>query len=297
MTDLPTTPPDDTAVSSPGSGTPTHREATLLDETRDWTRHTPGAAARAIDRINGVTRGLVERALAAPAVASAIDDAGAALLDRVDVDRVQVPPAVAAIDTAPWPNPDERAVALEQAEQQAAAVDRRHRALLTAQGALSGAAGSGVVTAVAALVTDVAASTAGLLNATVATLAAYGHTADLRGTALRTLLLTGESDADRRRSALVDAAGTGGPLASDAALGRAFADQAGIRTVNQAVESVLRRRVQQRAVVVVPVLGAVAGGATSAFSVARTCAAARHVGRLHLLARHLDRSPDELLTG
>jgi hypothetical protein len=153
------------------------------------------------------------------------------------------------------------------------------------------------VTAVAALVTDVAASTAGLMRAAVGTLGAYGDSDDLRDTALRTLLLTGEQDPVKRRTALLAIAGADDTTPSEVSLPVALADQAGIRTLNQTVESVLRRRVQQRAIVVVPVFGAVAGGATSAFAVARTCEAARHVGRLRLLARHLGVAPRELLEG
>lgn len=274
----------------------TVREQQLLGEAADWVHRSAGPAKQAMERVNALTRKLLQRAMASDGVTAAIDGAAAGLLERIEVTATDIPPAVASLGRTAAPGPAERDRALAQAEDEAQRLERRHRAMLTAQGALSGAAGSTLLTAVAALVTDVAASTAGLVRAAAATLTAYGHTEDLRDTALAVVVLAGEQDPSRRRAGLAAAASLGGP-SPDPALPTAMADQAGIRTLNQTVESLLRRRLQQRAVVAVPILGAVAGGATSAHTAARTCATARHVGRVHFVARHCGVQPDELLAG
>lgn len=273
-------------------------ELALVRDATTWVDRDPDWADRVVDGIGGAARRLLDRALRSSSVQSAVHQGAATLVQRFEVPDVQPPPAVRALGGSPTSDARRRDDALAQAEADAAAVARRHAATLGVQGALAGAAGTGVVTAVAALATDVAASTVGLLRAAAATLVAYGHTDDLLGTSLAAVLLAGERDAAARRDGLVRAARRGRTAtAGTGGLPAAVAEQAALRSLNQTVETVVRRRLQQRALVAVPLLGAAAGGATSAFTTTRTCEAARHVGRLHLVARATGRDAGEVLSG
>lgn len=155
------------------------------------------------------------------------------------------------------------------------------------EGALTGAASTNLLMAVGAVATELAVSLVGLLRASAETLAGYGEPIEnLRGLAIATVHLAGVQGPSERRRGLLKVVGqeASSTPVDDQVYG-VLAEQTGPRLVNEAIEALVRRRVQQRAVSAVPLLGAATGGATSAWMINRACKTGQQVGRLRLLRR------------
>lgn len=265
----------------------TTEERAVLTEAREWIDHEPSGPALALQRITAAPRRLLERVMDHDVVADAIESGSQRLLDQFVpwVQNLEV--ADHGLGEGFVAEHNDRADALRTAEDRADATLRRYRNALAAQGGATGAASVNLVATVAAFAADLTASTLGLLRATAEILACYGRRDDLEAASIATVVLAGESDREARRRGLITAArldGAADRRSSD--LAQVLAEQAGARLLNEAVESTLRRRVRQKALGAIPLVGAAAGAGLSAWMTTRAGDAARQVGRLSFLRRH-----------
>jgi hypothetical protein len=263
----------------------------MVDEARRWVEQGPSWGDAALAPLTAVTQRAVGAIARVPAVADAIERGATTLVDEVLGD-VEQQAATSAASTSTPTTASGRLAVLDDADEQTEQVRERAKGRLAARGAVTGALSVNTMGAVAALATDVVTMTATQLRAVGRILALHG-VEELGTTAVATLVLAGETEVGRRREGLLLAAGfdaRGDGLAGD--LEEVVAEQIGARVATDAVEQLLRRRVQQRAVGLVPVVGAAAGAVTAAWMTARACDTARHVGRLRFLRVHaaLDRS-------
>lgn len=266
----------------------TTNERAVLAEARAWIAKEPPPPARALQQVTAVPRRLVRRVMEQDVVAGAIEEGARRLLDQFEPWVEDLEPSDLGLPTSARPDPDVRADALRRADDEAQAVLRKYRGALSLQGGATGAASVNLVATVAAFAADITASTLGLLRAATETLAAYGQTRQLERTAVGVVALAGETEESARRDGLTAAAGLR-PASHERSddLAAALAEQAGARLLNEALETLLRRRVQQRALSAIPLVGAAAGAGLSAWMTTRTCKTAQHVGRLRFLHRHV----------
>lgn len=263
----------------------TDAEWRMVAEARAWAAERSERPGQVLNRISSLSRRAMRRALDARPVADAMERAAGQLLEQFDPTSLNT--SGPALDPTGAAAPARRTAALYQADIHADDVRRRYRRMLGTQGAVSGAASINPVTMLVALAGDVTASTLGILHATAETLAAYGVRDDLRTVAVRTLVLAGEQEPAARGRGLLVAAGIDQAEVPDPSdLAQVLAGQTGPRVVTEAIETIIRRRAQQRLLTAVPALGAVAGAATSVWMTSRACEAARHVGRLTFLHQH-----------
>lgn len=262
-----------------------HRTVELSEPEREWLRaaeawinEDPTVTGRALATLTSSSRRLVQRVLDGVGAQKGAEVIARRVIETFD----PVTSPVSLSRPATIDNDDaRRRQAMRAADGHARAVQRRYIAVLGLQGAATGAASVNPFATVAALTTDVAASTFGLLRAASEILSGYHDFADLKAVSVATLLVAGETDATARRAGLLEAAGVGPDHRRGGhELASVLAEQAGPRIVNEAVEALVRRRIRQRALSTVPLLGAATGAATSVWMAERTCTAARNVGRL-----------------
>ncbi|MDX1657701.1 MAG: hypothetical protein R3343_02670 [Nitriliruptorales bacterium] len=270
----------------------TRLEWELIADARAWAGKRPELPGQLLQQINAAGRRLMQRALSSPRVAEMVDMASTQLLEQFDPEAVRTEGP--RLDPDGHASPARRTAALKQADGRADMAARRFTRMLGAQGAATGAASINLVTTAVAMAGDITASTVGLLHAAAEVLAAYGPRGDdLRTGAVRILLLVGEREPERRRHGLLVAAGIEpAPTPGLEDLAEILAGQTGPRVVNEAIETIIRRRVRARLLLAVPAIGAVIGAATSMWMTSRATEAAKHVGRLTFLHRHAVLSPN-----
>ncbi|MDX1621336.1 MAG: hypothetical protein R3320_10120 [Nitriliruptorales bacterium] len=248
-----------------------------LADARRWIHRDASLTDRILGGVSDNSRQLIDAVLDRSGARRTMQRVAAELLDNFEPVVSGGPPAA----MTPQMEPEQRARALAHADRDADQIASRYIGGLSVQGAATGAASVNPLAAIAAVAADVTITTLGLLRASSEIISTYIHRDDLREASIATVLLAGEQDVDTRRRGLLITAGIE-PAAqpSEDRLAAILAEQAGPRLVNEAMESLVRRRVRQRALAAVPLFGAALGAATSAWMVERACTVARHVGRL-----------------
>ena len=192
---------------------------------------------------------------------------------------------------------------LRAADERSRDLAHHYAGLLGVQGAAAGAMSLTALLSVVVLPADVAIAVGGALRAGAHQLALYGVSPADPGALEASVeigAIAGEIDPTLRRvgvQATTRRLLAGDATDADRSFSRVVVQQTGTRAIKETAEQTVRRILRRRLAGIVPVLGALASGASSASLAMRVGEAGRHVGRLTYLARHADLDPRDALRG
>ncbi|MFN2555303.1 MAG: EcsC family protein [Nitriliruptorales bacterium] len=274
-------------------------ERLVLEEVRQWVNRDPGWMDRAMGGESSRSRQLLELVLDTESgrkgLEAATDGAIAALKGTV-LRNLEVP-------EGPVPTePKEREAALRHADQHAEDLRRKYVAALGAQGALAGVASLTPTASAVILVGDVTLAVGLTLRAAAHHLAVYGALPSHRfamEASVELVALATETDPPvrKRKIGAISRHLAEPPPFSDLSdeLPRLVVQQLSSRGLKEAVEQIVRRVLRRRLTALVPMVGAAAGGAASAWLAKQACEASRQLGRLAFLMRQAQLPLDDVL--
>lgn len=275
-------------------------ERSVVDDVRRWLDREPGWPDRLLMGVSSTSRQALEVVLETGPGRRVLKVATQRALEAVEG-----PLLGDLYDDAPievYLEAERRESALRSADDRARQLRDVYVGALGAQGALTGAASLSWARSAMALAADVGVALLATLRAAAHNLSVYGaltsHPSGVEA-AIELVAAASETDPEVRRPTilaltrrLAEQHGSGD---LEEELPRVLMQQTSSRAVTETVEQVVRRLLHRRLAGLVPVLGAVAGGAASGWLAAQVCEAARHVGRVAFLERHTGIRLEDLL--
>lgn len=275
-------------------------EREVVADIRSWVGREPGWRDRALVGASNRAQRVVDLVLESRRAERFIEQLTTTVLDNLR--DVAVRDLSGRVALAPA-NDRERVDLLRAADERSRTMAQQYAGALGLQGAAAGAASISALLTAFAFTADVGMAVGGALRAGAHQLALYGISPSDPGTLEASVeigAIAGEIDPAQRRTAtlavvrrILDGDGSD----PDRAFPRVLVQQTGTRAIKETAEQTVRRILRRRMAGLVPILGAVASGVSSASLAMRVGEAGRHVGRLTYLSRHAGLDPRGALRG